>query len=100
MQIWPRVAGEFDDPALMKTFGEAGAGVFAAPSVIEREVCTQYRVALVGRLEGVRERFYAITVERRLRHPAVVAISAAARADLGRGATPAGAPGGGRRGRG
>lgn len=84
MRIWPRVAGEFDDPALMKTFGEAGVGVFAAPSVIEREVCQQYRVAVVGRLEGVRERFYAISVERRLKHPAVVAISTAARADLAR----------------
>lgn len=84
MRVWPRVAGEFDDPALMKTFGEAGVGVFAAPSVIEREVCTQYRVAVVGRLEGVRERFYAISVERRLKHPAVVAISTAARADLAR----------------
>jgi LysR family transcriptional activator of nhaA len=97
--VWPRVVGEFDDPALMKTFGEAAVGVFAAPSVIEQEVCAQYHVTVVGRLDEVRERFYAISVERRLKHPAVVAISAAARADLGRGEAPAGGPRVRRRGR-
>jgi LysR family transcriptional activator of nhaA len=77
--IAPHVAGEFDDSALMKAFGARGMGVFAVPSVIEEEVRVQYGVQLVGRAEDVRESFYAITVERRLRHPAVVAVAETAR---------------------
>lgn len=80
--VRPRVVGEFKDSALLKVFGQAGAGVFAAPSAIETEVREQYGVHVVGRADGVRERFYAITVERRLRHPAVVALSRAARSEL------------------
>jgi len=77
--IRPEVAGEFDDSALMKAFGARGLGVFAAPSVLEDEIRSQYHVAVVGRAADVREAFYAITVERRLRHPAVVSIAEAAR---------------------
>src|SRR3990172_12249937 len=73
--IRPRVVGEFEDSALLKEFGQTGLGIFPAPSVIVDEVRGQYRVRLVGRLEEVRERFYAISVERKLKHPAVVAIS-------------------------
>lgn len=80
--IRPRVVGEFDDSALMKAFGQAGAGVFLAPSVIEREVMRQYDVQPVGRTDEVRERFYAISAERKLRHPAVVAVNDAARLEL------------------
>jgi LysR family transcriptional activator of nhaA len=58
-------------------------GVFVAPSVISREVQRQYNVKVVGRLEGVIERYYAISLDRKLKHPAVVAISDAARAGLG-----------------
>lgn len=75
----PAIVGEFDDSALLKTFGEAGLGVFAAPSVIDADVTRQYRVRVIGRTEDVRERFYAISIERRLTHPAVVAITEAAR---------------------
>jgi LysR family transcriptional activator of nhaA len=82
-QVEPVVAGEFDDGALLKAFGARGMGVFPAPAMIEKEVCVQYGVAVVGRTEEVRERFYALTVERRLRHPAVVAIAGAARAPGG-----------------
>jgi LysR family transcriptional activator of nhaA len=77
--IQPRVAGEFDDSALMKAFGARGLGVFAVPSVLEDEIRAQYGVQLVGRSEDVREAFYAITVERRLRHPAIVAVAETAR---------------------
>jgi LysR family transcriptional activator of nhaA len=77
--IRPRVVGEFEDSALLKEFGQTGLGIFPAPSVIVDEVRGQYRVRLVGRLEEVRERFYAISVERKLKHPAVVAISQEAR---------------------
>ena len=78
-EVKPQVAGEFDDGALLKAFGARGMGVFAEPAMIEKEVCAQYGVVPVGRTEEVRERFYALTVERRLRHPAVVAIADGAR---------------------
>jgi LysR family transcriptional activator of nhaA len=78
--IRPRVVGTFEDSALIDAFGQAGAGLFAMPSAIDAEVRRQYRVKLVGRLDTVRQRFYAITVERKLRNPAVIAISERARA--------------------
>ncbi len=80
--IRPFIVGEFEDSALLKVFGQSGAGLFPAPSVIEAEVRKQYGVQVVGRLEEVRERFYAISVERKLKHPAVVAISEAAHQKL------------------
>jgi len=75
----PVVAGEFDDTALMTAFGSRGLGAFVVPSVIEAEACRQWDVQLVGRIDDLREAYYAITVERRLRHPAVLAIAEAAR---------------------
>ena len=80
--IRPRIAGEFEDSALLKVFAQAGAGLFAVHSVIEAKVQRQYGVRRVGPLHQVRERFYAISVERRIKHPAVVAIAEAARAKL------------------
>ena len=77
--VRPRVVSEFEDSALLMAFGQAGMGLFAAPSAIEREVRSQYGVVTVGRLEALSERFYAISGERRLKHPAVVAISETAR---------------------
>jgi LysR family transcriptional activator of nhaA len=77
--IRPRVVAEFEDQALLEEFGADGAGLFAAPTVVEREVAARYGVQPVGRLEEVRQRFYAISVQRRLQHPAVVALSDAAR---------------------
>ncbi len=81
-QCRPRIVGEFEDSALMQAFGREGVGIFPIPRVVEREVCRQYGVRVVGRLPEVRERFYAISAERRLKHPAVVAISSAARDEL------------------
>ena len=80
--VRPSAVAEFDDSALLKVFGQAGAGLFAAPDVIEKEVRRQYGVRVIGRLESVRERFYAISVERKVKHPAVVAIAQAAREKL------------------
>lgn len=77
--IRARVAASVEDSALLKTFGQAGIGVFPAPTAVEAEVCRQYDVKVVGRTEEVRERFYAVTVDRKLKHPAVIAISHAAR---------------------
>jgi LysR family transcriptional regulator, transcriptional activator of nhaA len=78
----PRIVGEVEDSALLKVFGQVGEGIFPAPSAIEKEVCKQYSVRVVGHIAEVRERFYAISVERKLKHPAVVAISTAAREEL------------------
>jgi LysR family transcriptional activator of nhaA len=80
--IRPHVVGEFEDSALMQAFGGEGIGIFPVPSVVEAEVRRQAGVRLVGRLPAVRERFYAISAERRLKHPAAVAISSAARTEL------------------
>ena len=80
--IQPVIVGEFEDNALLNVFGQLGKGLFAAPSAIDDEVEKQYGVRLVGRLSDIRERFYAISVERKLKHPAVIAISESARKEL------------------
>jgi LysR family transcriptional activator of nhaA len=74
--------GEFEDSALKKVFGQEGMGLFVAPEVIADEVCRQYGVEIIGRIDEVREQYYAISVERKVRHPAVVAIAQAARDKL------------------
>ncbi len=79
--IRPDIVGEFDDHALMKVFGQAGDGIFSVPSIIEQEVCQQHNVGIIGRSDAVRERFYAISVERIIKHPAVVAIWNAVQSD-------------------
>lgn len=84
----PRIVGEFDDGALMKAFGQAGAGLFVAPTAIAQHVGKQYRVAPVGRIDSVVEQIYAITTERKLTHPAIVAISKAAQLDVFTGNLP------------
>jgi LysR family transcriptional activator of nhaA len=78
----PQIVAEVEDVALLQVFGQEGMGLFAAPSVVEAQIRKAYRVAVVGRLPQVRERFYAISVERKLAHPAVVALTAAARTRL------------------
>jgi LysR family transcriptional activator of nhaA len=80
--IRPRVEGQFADSALLKTFGQAGVGLFAAPTAIEAEVRRQYGVRVVGRTDEVRETFYAITAERKVKHPAVVRLTEVAQAKL------------------
>ncbi|MDH5183296.1 MAG: transcriptional activator NhaR [Gammaproteobacteria bacterium] len=79
LKIHPRIVGEFDDSALMKTFGQAGTGVFVAPTPIAAEVEKQYGVVTIGQTDEVLEQFYAISVERKISHPAVVAITETAR---------------------
>jgi len=81
-QLHPRVVAEFDDGALMQAFGREGGGVFVAPSVVEDETCAQYGVQVVGRSDEMVDSFYAISVERRITHPAVAAITDAARGRL------------------
>jgi len=76
------VVAEVDDAALVSVLGERGLGVFAAPDVIEREIRQRYKVTVVGRTRQIRQRFFAISVERDIRHPGVAAICAAARESL------------------
>lgn len=78
----PRVVAEFDDSALMKAFGQSGAGVFSAPAAMALEIEARYGVVLLGQTEDMHERFYAISAERRLTHPAVVAVSETARSGV------------------
>lgn len=80
--VQPRIVGEFDDGALMNAFGREGRGVFMAPSVVEDEIVRQFGVKVIGRTEELRDEFFAVTVERRITHPCVVAITNAARVKL------------------
>lgn len=80
--VRPRVRGQFYDSALLKEAGRAGVGLFPAPTAIEHEVQQQYNVQVVGRIDSVREKFYAITIERRIKHPALLALAEGARRDL------------------
>lgn len=81
-KIQPKIVGEFDDSALMKAFGKSGSGIFMAPSVIADEVMAQYDVEMIGQTDAVTESFYAISVERKVKHPGIVAITEGARREL------------------
>ncbi len=82
--LHPEICGEFEDSAMLKIAGQCGAGLMPVPSLIATEVKAMYRVESLGVAEGVLERFYAISVERKLKHPAVVAISELAQRNLRR----------------
>lgn len=81
-RIRPRIIAEFADSALLKAFGSDGAGIFPAPSAVADEVAHQYGVQSLGEVTDVTERFYAISVEKRLKNPAALAICNAARHEL------------------
>ena len=70
------------DRDLFEVFGHGGAGIFAAPTIIERRIRRQFTLQVLGRVETIREKYYAISTERKLKHPAVIAISEAARKQL------------------
>jgi LysR family transcriptional activator of nhaA len=80
--VRPRILAEFEDSALMNVFGQAVGCVFPAPTAIERDVSRLYGVRVAGRTDAVRERYYVISAERRLKHPGVVAMTTAARNQL------------------
>ena len=81
-RVRPSVVGEFEDYALLRAFGETGAGVFPMPSVFYKTVQKQKGLRIIGWTDKVRQHFYAISAERKLQHPAVLAISNAARREL------------------
>ncbi|MGV3570803.1 MAG: transcriptional activator NhaR [Ramlibacter sp.] len=78
----PAIAAEFEDTALLKAFGREGLGCFPAPGVLAKEICRQYQVERLGAPDDLVEEFYAISVERRITHPGVAAITEAARSEL------------------
>lgn len=80
--VQARIVGEFDDGALMTAFAREGRGIFMAPSVTEAETIQQFGVKVIGRSQELREEFYAVSVEKRITHPCVVAITDAARTAL------------------
>lgn len=82
IRAWPDIRGEFDDSALAKVFGEAGMGMFVAPTVVEEDLLAEQKVVVVGRTDAVRVRYHALTLSRRTNHPAVAAISNSARKGL------------------
>jgi len=77
--IFPTIRGQYDDSALMKSFGERGFGVFFMPTIIEQEVCESFKVNIVGRMSDIKQKFYAISAERKVTHPAVAAVCNSAR---------------------
>ncbi|MCF6313787.1 MAG: transcriptional activator NhaR [Verrucomicrobiales bacterium] len=78
----PQIRAEFHDSALLKVFGRDGAGLFTGPTIIEKEICQEYEVEVIGRTDEILESFYAITVERKVRHPIALAITQTAREKL------------------
>lgn len=80
--IHPQIRAEFDDTALLKAFGQSGEGIFPGAMAMEDEICRQYEVERVGVASGVREPFFAISAERRIKHPAVLAITSTAKQDI------------------
>ena len=81
-RIHPHIVAEFDDGALMTAFGRQGSGVFMAPKVLEAETVQQFEVEVLGHTTELKEDFYAVSVERRITHPCVAAITQAARGQL------------------
>ena len=81
-RLTPRLMGEFDDGALMKAFGQAGAGFFPGPAVLADEICLRYNVRCIGQVESVHEGFWLITAERRVIHPAIRTVMDSAKAAL------------------
>jgi LysR family transcriptional activator of nhaA len=80
--VAPRIVAEFADSALLKAFGEAGIGIFPAPSAISAQIEDMYHARCIGTTGDIKESFFAISPERKLKHPAVVKITESARARL------------------
>ena len=82
LEITPRIVAEFDDSALLKAFGEAGMGIFPAPEAIASEVEHMYHARSIGSITNLKEQYFAISPERKIKHPAVLKITEAARKGL------------------
>jgi LysR family transcriptional activator of nhaA len=82
LRIYPVVVADFDDGALMSSFGQDGCGIFPVPSIVEKRIQREMGVRLVGRTDQVMERFYAVSLDEKPKHPAVLAILEAARKEI------------------
>lgn len=80
--VRPVIIGEFEDYALLRVFGQAGLGVFPVPTTLERQFRNEYKVQRIGTARNIYGRFYAISAERKIMHPGVVAICETARREL------------------
>ena len=80
--VWPMVLGEFEDYALLQAFGETGNGVFPMPAIFQNQIRRQKHLKVIGATQELQLQFYAISAERKLQHPAVIAIRNAARHEL------------------
>ena len=80
--VRPKIVGEFEDSAMLKIMGKAGVGVFPVASTICKEVEDMHGVEFIAAIPDVTEKFYALSVERKVKHPAVLAISEVARKQL------------------
>lgn len=78
----PEIVSEFEDSALMKVFGQTGLGLLVVPDIVSDEVCEQYGLEMIGKLDMVREQFFAISLERKVQHPAVLAVLTAAHKEV------------------
>lgn len=81
-EIFPEIVAEFEDSALLKVFGQAGEGIFPVPTAIESRIKRQFNVHLVGRVEEIRNTFFAISAEKRIHHEATLAVIRQARNEL------------------
>ncbi|HMS82382.1 MAG TPA: transcriptional activator NhaR [Nitrospira sp.] len=80
--LTPTVIGEFQDSATLKAFGQTGHGLFPGSTAMEKEICRQYQVQVVRRVDSIKQKFYAITVDRRMKHPAVMTLFDTARREV------------------
>jgi LysR family transcriptional activator of nhaA len=82
IDVRPRIVGEFEDSAMLKMMGKAGVGAFPVASAISKEVEEMYGVEMIAKIPNLTEKYYALSVERKVKHPAVLAISEVARRNL------------------
>ncbi len=82
IEVIPNIIAEFDDSALLKAFGEAGVGVFPAPTAIKNEVQHMYHASVIGEVKELKETYYAISPERKIKHPGVMSITESARTEF------------------
>jgi LysR family transcriptional activator of nhaA len=76
--IQPKIVGEFEDSALLNTFGRGGLGIFPAPLALSEQIASQLEAQPLGAMTGVSEQIYAISNDRRIRHPAIEVLCTAA----------------------
>ncbi len=82
IDVSPNILAEFDDSALLKAFGEASVGIFPSPTAISNEVEKMYNSSVIGTIENLKETYYAISPERKIKHPGVIQITEIARSQL------------------